>query len=71
MKTVPVQDPQQLFDVNVVAGILFVSVATIRRFVKQGQLECVRVGDLQRFTRQQIDTSNAIPGASGVRHERQ
>ena len=55
MKTVPVQDPQQLFDVNVVAGILFVSVATIRRFVKQGQLECVRVGDLQRFTRQQID----------------
>ena len=55
MKTVPVQEPQQLFDVNVVAGILFVSVATVRRFVKQGKLECVKVGDLQRFTRQQVD----------------
>jgi excisionase family DNA binding protein len=55
MKTAPVQDPQQLFDVNVVAGILFVSVATVRRFVKNGQLECVKVGDLHRFTRDQID----------------
>jgi excisionase family DNA binding protein len=55
-KPVAVQDPSQLFSIETVAGILFVSIATVRRFVKNGQIESVRVGDLHRFTREQIDS---------------
>ena len=57
MKTPAVlpSDPSQLFSIEAVAGILFVSIATVRRFVKNGQIESVRVGDLHRFTREQID----------------
>jgi len=55
MKT-KVDAGQQLFNIRVASGVFFCSDATVRRLVRTGELEHVRVGHSIRFTKQMLDS---------------
>lgn len=46
---------EQLFDLRVAAGVMFCSIATVRRLVRSGELEHCRVGNGIRFSKAHID----------------
>ena len=50
----PDHDPLQLFKLRDVAGLIGVSTMTIRRYVKSGALESIKIGGQLRFTHRQV-----------------